>query len=408
MLLEAGIVGLLASLIGLGLGVLAAKGLEALLSGFGVSLPSGSLVFELRTVVVGLAVGIGVTVVSAISPARRAVRIPPVAALATQSTESEVSSRRRIIMGGACCIVGVALLGVGLANGAIVAGGPRRCGHLLGCRDAGANRGATHGTRDRTHQLRVCSGSRAGWAERTPCAARAGRPRPPPLSWSGWRSSRPCRCSEPRSPSRRRTASTTQSVLTSSSPAPAAGSPARCVCRVPRPGGRRFLDGLSGSIRVQRLAVDPGWSIARPFGGHGDPADAGGKRRRPPSLPASSSSTRPPRRTITSRWDRSVPGEVRPDRDRDDAHRRHLRAQCTDWSLPCRQPVLPLPLHQPAADRSSVRRPTAEPGSSMRSTTRPILTPTSASRRDPSTRRHKWPRSIGSWASSTPFSPSRC
>ena len=44
-LAEAAIVGLVASLIGLGLGVLAAKGLEALLSGFGVSLPSGSLVF---------------------------------------------------------------------------------------------------------------------------------------------------------------------------------------------------------------------------------------------------------------------------------------------------------------------------------------------------------------------------
>ena len=47
---EAAIVGLVASLIGLGLGVLAALGLEKLLSGFGVTLPSGSLVFEARTV----------------------------------------------------------------------------------------------------------------------------------------------------------------------------------------------------------------------------------------------------------------------------------------------------------------------------------------------------------------------
>ena len=40
----------LSSLIGLGLGVLAAIGLEALLSGFGITLPSGPLVFEARTV----------------------------------------------------------------------------------------------------------------------------------------------------------------------------------------------------------------------------------------------------------------------------------------------------------------------------------------------------------------------
>src|SRR4029077_11677671 len=81
-LAEAVIVGTVASLAGLGLGVLAALGLEALLKGFGITLPSGSLVFEGRTIVVALVVGVGVTVVSAVGPARRAVRIPPVAALA--------------------------------------------------------------------------------------------------------------------------------------------------------------------------------------------------------------------------------------------------------------------------------------------------------------------------------------
>ena len=75
-LLEAGIVGLIASLIGLGLGVLSVKGLEALLGSFGASLPAGPLVFEFRTVVAGLVVGVEVTMVSAIGPAWRAVRIP--------------------------------------------------------------------------------------------------------------------------------------------------------------------------------------------------------------------------------------------------------------------------------------------------------------------------------------------
>ena len=58
-LLEAAILGLVASLVGLGLGVLAAAGLEALLKGFGITLPSGPLVFEARTVIVAIVVGLG-------------------------------------------------------------------------------------------------------------------------------------------------------------------------------------------------------------------------------------------------------------------------------------------------------------------------------------------------------------
>ena len=118
-LAEAAITGLVSSVIGLGLGVLAALGLEALLSGFGVTLPSGSLVFEPRTVLVGLAVGVGVTVLSAIGPARGAVRIPPVAALDDRQSTASASLRRRFIWGTAVAVVGAALLGLGLAQPAI-------------------------------------------------------------------------------------------------------------------------------------------------------------------------------------------------------------------------------------------------------------------------------------------------
>ena len=118
-LLEAGVVGLVASVIGLGLGVLSAIGLEKLLSGFGVSLPSGTLVFETRTVVVALIVGVGVTLVSAISPARRAVRIPPVAALVDQIADHGESSRRRIVVGSAFTLLGIAALAAGLSAPAI-------------------------------------------------------------------------------------------------------------------------------------------------------------------------------------------------------------------------------------------------------------------------------------------------
>jgi putative ABC transport system permease protein len=115
-LAEAAIVGLASSVIGLGLGVLAAIGLEALLRGFGITLPTGSLVFGLRTVLVGLAVGVGVTVVAAIGPARNAVRIPPIAALSDQSSAGDGSLRRRFIWGAAVALAGAALLAVGLAK----------------------------------------------------------------------------------------------------------------------------------------------------------------------------------------------------------------------------------------------------------------------------------------------------
>ncbi|HEX3332892.1 MAG TPA: FtsX-like permease family protein [Acidimicrobiales bacterium] len=118
-LLEAGIVGLLASLVGLGLGVLAALGLEALLSGFGITLPSGSLVFQARTVIVCLIVGIGVTMASAIGPARRAVRIAPVQAVSEHSAERDISMRRRFTWGLGVSFVGVVALTVGLTAPAI-------------------------------------------------------------------------------------------------------------------------------------------------------------------------------------------------------------------------------------------------------------------------------------------------
>src|SRR4029077_13157793 len=92
---EAALTGLVSSVIGLALGVLAALGLEALLRGFGITLPPGSLVFEPRTAIVGLLVGVGVTVVSALGPARGAVRIPPVAALDDRRSGPTASLRRR-------------------------------------------------------------------------------------------------------------------------------------------------------------------------------------------------------------------------------------------------------------------------------------------------------------------------
>ncbi len=116
-LAEAALTGLTASLIGLGLGVLAALGLKALLKAFNIVLPSSPLVFEARTPLVAIAVGVGVTVISAILPARRAVRIPAVAALVEHSEDEAQSLRgRRLIAGVLAGLLGLAAVLAGLVG----------------------------------------------------------------------------------------------------------------------------------------------------------------------------------------------------------------------------------------------------------------------------------------------------
>jgi putative ABC transport system permease protein len=80
-LLEALIIGVAASLVGLVLGVALAKGLQALFKALNLELPTTDLVFQLRTVWVSLLVGIVVTLVAALVPAIRATRVPPILAV---------------------------------------------------------------------------------------------------------------------------------------------------------------------------------------------------------------------------------------------------------------------------------------------------------------------------------------
>jgi putative ABC transport system permease protein len=115
-LLESAVVAVVASLVGLGLGVLIAQGLKALLSGFlGADLPSTGTVILPRTVIVALLVGLVVTVLSALMPARKATRVPPVAALQPETAFAETGFRkRRVVIGALITAVGVALLLAGL------------------------------------------------------------------------------------------------------------------------------------------------------------------------------------------------------------------------------------------------------------------------------------------------------
>ncbi len=85
-ILEALVVGVIASVIGLFLGLLLAKGLFSLFDAVGFTLPNTGLVFETRTVVVALLAGILVTLIASLRPAIRATRVPPVAAVREGAT----------------------------------------------------------------------------------------------------------------------------------------------------------------------------------------------------------------------------------------------------------------------------------------------------------------------------------
>ncbi|MFI5041664.1 MAG: ABC transporter permease [Acidimicrobiales bacterium] len=114
-LLEAVAVGVVASLLGLVLGVAVAAGLKALLVVVGFPIPAGGIVFAARTVIVALVAGIGVTVVAALSPARKAAKVPPIAAMQDAVTTSTgYGSKQRIFVGSGVLGLGVAALFVGL------------------------------------------------------------------------------------------------------------------------------------------------------------------------------------------------------------------------------------------------------------------------------------------------------
>ena len=78
---ESVVLGLAGSAVGLGLGLVAAPGLDQLLKAFGVDLPDTGIVVAARTVVVSMVVGTTVSVLASLAPTLRSTRVPPIAAL---------------------------------------------------------------------------------------------------------------------------------------------------------------------------------------------------------------------------------------------------------------------------------------------------------------------------------------
>jgi putative ABC transport system permease protein len=114
-LVEAFLIGLLAAVIGLFLGLAIAKGLNAIFVALGADLPQTGTVFATRTVIVSLLAGVIVTVLAGIFPAMQATRVPPIAAV----REGAVLPRSRFSrwsgwMAGALLVLALALLADGL------------------------------------------------------------------------------------------------------------------------------------------------------------------------------------------------------------------------------------------------------------------------------------------------------
>ena len=115
-MVEALVVGTVASIVGLFLGLVLAKGLFQLFDAVGFTLPNSGLVFEPRTIVVALAAGILVTVLASVYPALRATMVPPIAAvregasLPDEPLDRVRSTQAGALVTGVGVIVGVAAI----------------------------------------------------------------------------------------------------------------------------------------------------------------------------------------------------------------------------------------------------------------------------------------------------------
>jgi putative ABC transport system permease protein len=113
--IEALVIGVLASVTGLFLGLGLAQGLFKLFSAVGFTLPNSGIVFGTSTIVIALVAGIGVTLLASLRPAIRATRVPPIAAVREGATLPVSRFHRFRTLGSAVTTaLGFAVLAYGL------------------------------------------------------------------------------------------------------------------------------------------------------------------------------------------------------------------------------------------------------------------------------------------------------
>src|SRR4051794_5083799 len=117
--LEGLVIGLLASVIGLVLGLGIAKGMVALFSALGVELPKATTVIQARTIIVSLLLGSVITLIASVLPAKRATRVPPIAAVREGATLPAGRMAAHSVKAG----VGVTLASIAALSVGVFAGG---------------------------------------------------------------------------------------------------------------------------------------------------------------------------------------------------------------------------------------------------------------------------------------------
>ncbi|WP_062216461.1 ABC transporter permease [Streptomyces sp. NBRC 109706] len=110
-LIEALLLGTVASLIGFGVGIGLAVGLMSLMSAIGMKLSTDDLTIDPSVPIIGVILGILVTLIAAYIPARRAARISPMAALRDAGMPGDVRAGRvRALLGGVLTVAGLGFL----------------------------------------------------------------------------------------------------------------------------------------------------------------------------------------------------------------------------------------------------------------------------------------------------------
>jgi putative ABC transport system permease protein len=110
---EALVMSIIATIVGIAAGVGVAKLLIQVFNSAGAGFPSTATVLKPFTVVMAFIVGVGITMASVIIPARRAAKIPPVAAMRPELGFDALSAKR-LVAGVIVTVVGVAAFIIGL------------------------------------------------------------------------------------------------------------------------------------------------------------------------------------------------------------------------------------------------------------------------------------------------------
>jgi putative ABC transport system permease protein len=113
---EALLIGVFGSAVGVLAGIGIAQGLRWVLEAFGMELPSSPTVVNQSAIVVSMITGVAVTFLAAWLPARKAAKVAPIEALRDVAAEPRTSSKRRVVFGVVTTTAGAYFIAHGVSG----------------------------------------------------------------------------------------------------------------------------------------------------------------------------------------------------------------------------------------------------------------------------------------------------